>query len=213
MQPLFITATGTNIGKTFVTLRLIETLSKAGIRVGVCKPIETGVEGIPQDAARLLEACSRYNSNFAPLSPADITAYAFSIPAAPFCADTQKSIRLEKIHEKIAELSGLCDLLLIEGAGGLMVPVTAEYDMIDLIEETGSRALLVSPSRLGCINDARLSIGMLQSRDIDWDWCVNLHEDLDSFAVVTQPYYDHAYPQWWSVQEGLERYVKGLVRG
>jgi hypothetical protein len=48
---------------------------------------------------------------------------------------------------------------------------------------------------------------MLNSRGLDFDWCVNLYEDRDDFARVTQPYYDTAYPEWWAVQEGLEEYA------
>jgi len=211
VQSLFVTATSTNVGKTYTTQRLIETLSHMGVKVGVCKPIETGVITHPLDATSLLGVCRRYNSDFATLTPKDITAYTFPIPSAPFCADTLSVIEIAKIHDKIAQLSHLCDLLIIEGAGGLMVPITATYDMIDLIADTSSQALLVTPSRLGSINDTRLSMAILEHRAIAYEWCVNLHEDKESFATVTQPYYDHAYPQWWSVQEGLEGYAKRVM--
>jgi dethiobiotin synthetase len=207
MRSLFITATGTNVGKTHTTLKLIESFAKKGIKVGAFKPIETGVEGEPLDAKALLEACQKVNPDFADLTPTDITTYTFSLPAAPFCADTKQEIKLDKIWEKYEELSKLCDLLLVEGAGGLMVPVTKEYMMIDLAKELNCPVLLVTPSRLGCINDTLLSQEALKSRDIDFDWCVNLYEDKESFAAVTQPYYDAVFPEWWSVDEGLERFI------
>jgi len=207
VQTLFVTATGTNVGKTYTTLQLIQSFSAHNIRVGVCKPIETGVIDAPLDAKILLEACQRVNSAFATLAPTDITAYTFTLPAAPFSADTEQTIKIEKILEKIDELSGLCDLLIVEGAGGLMVPITRDYMMIDLAKELNSKVLLVAPSRLGCINDTLLSIEALDSREIDFDWCVNLYEDREDFSEVTQPFYDAAYPEWWSVQEGLEKYV------
>ncbi|MEA3456829.1 MAG: dethiobiotin synthase [Campylobacterota bacterium] len=207
MQTLFVTATGTNVGKTYTTLQLIQAFSKHNIRVGVCKPIETGVAETPLDAELLLDACQRVNPAFATLSPKDITAYTFPLPAAPFCADTQQTIDLKKIIEKIEELQKLCDLLIIEGAGGLMVPITQDYMMIDLIKTLNSKTLLVTPSRLGCINDTMLSIQALKSRKIDFDWCVNLYEDSKDFSEVTQPFYDTAYPEWWSAQDGLEKYI------
>ncbi len=207
MQTLFVTATGTNVGKTYTTLQLIQAFSKGTIRVGVCKPIETGVEDVPVDAKMLLEACQAVNPAFSPLSPEDITAYTFSLPAAPFSADTEHITEVEKIFEKIKELQSRCDLLIIEGAGGLMVPITQDYMMIDLAKELKSKILLVTPSRLGCINDTLLSLEALDSRGMDFDWCVNLYEDYEDFAEVTQPFYDAAYPEWWSIQEGLEKYV------
>jgi len=207
VQTLFVTATGTNVGKTYTTLQLIQAFARRKIRVGICKPIETGVEEIPLDAQILLDACKRVNPAFEALLPKDITAYTFPLPAAPFCADTQQAIDPKKIIEKIEELHKLCDLLIIEGAGGLMVPITQDYMMIDLAKELNSKVLLVAPSRLGCINDTLLSIQALKSRKIDFDWCVNLYEDREDFSEVTQPFYDAAYPEWWSIQGGLEGYV------
>jgi len=208
VKSLFVTATNTNIGKTYTTIKLIETLAKQGILIGVCKPIETGVTGEPLDAKLLLETVQKHNKNFKPLSPIDITSYTFTLPAAPYCADHQKVIKVEKIKEKIRELQSLCDLLIIEGAGGLMVPITAEYKMIDLIQELKCKTLLVTPSKLGCINDTLLSIEALKSRNINFDWCVNLFENKDNFKEVTQPFYNKIYPKWWSLDEKLEEFSR-----
>ena len=204
MKLLFITATNTDIGKTYATLKLIEEFSKQGILVGVCKPIETGVTHEPIDAKLLLETVQKYNKNFKALNPTDITAYTFKLPAAPFCADHKKVIKVETIKKKIVELQKLCDLLIIEGAGGLMVPITAEYKMIDLIQELETTTLLVTPSKLGCINDTLLSIEALTSRNIPFEWTVNLFEDRVEFKEVTQPFYDEVFPEWWRLDEGLE---------
>ena len=207
MQSLFITATGTNIGKTHTTLELIEAFAAKGLSVGVYKPIETGVTSLAEDASLLLKVCQKVNKNFKDLTPEDITAYTFPLPAAPFCADTEQVIKLEKIMEKYHELSQLCDILLVEGAGGLMVPVTKDFMMIDLAKELDAKVLLVTPSRLGCINDTLLSMKALKSHDIEFDWCVNLFEDKESFAEVTQPFYDAVFPEWWSAQKGLQRFI------
>ncbi len=205
MTSLFITATGTNVGKTHTTLALIKTLASKGYCVGVYKPIETGVTHTAPDATILLEACQKVNENFRDLNPFDITAYTFALPAAPFCADTEQMISIEKIITKYHTLSKLCDILLVEGAGGLYVPITKDFHMIDLIQKLNIKTLLVTPSRLGCINDTLLSIKALKSRDIDFDWCVNIHEDKEDFKKVTQPYYDAVFEEWWRVEDGLDR--------
>lgn len=211
MRSLFITATGTNVGKTHTTLKLIELLSQQGYKVGVYKPIETGVTDRALDASLLLKACQKVNENFKDFSPEDITAYTFPLPAAPFCADEKESIDLKKVIEKHEALSKLCDILLVEGAGGLMVPITKEYMMINLIKELNAKTLLVTSSRLGCINDTVLSILALNTFDIDFDWCVNLYEDKENFDKVTQPYYDAVFPTWWSVDSGLENFTGHLL--
>lgn len=207
MRSLFITATGTNIGKTHTTVQLIEAFAARGLSVGAFKPIETGVSTLPDDASLLLKVCQKVNKNFKGLSPEDITAYTFPLPAAPFCADTKQEIVLEKILEKYHELSQLCDILLVEGAGGLMVPVTKDFMMIDLAKKLGCKVLLVTPSRLGCINDTLLSMEALKSRKFEFDWCVNLFEDRESFAEVTQPFYDEVFPEWWSAEDGIQRFI------
>lgn len=207
MQSLFITATGTNVGKTHTTLQLIELLSDRGLAVGAYKPIETGVGTIAHDASLLLKACQKVNENFKNFIPEDITAYTFPLPAAPFCADTNHEISLDRILDRYHALSKLCDILLVEGAGGLMVPITKDLMMIDLIEKLGSDVLLVTPSRLGCINDTLLSHEALNSRHITFDWCVNIFEDEVSFPEVTQPFYDERFPNWWSVDKGLQKFI------
>jgi dethiobiotin synthetase len=211
VKSLFVTATNTNVGKTYTTIKLIESFAKQGVLVGVSKPIETGVTTEPLDAKLLLETVQKYNDNFKRLTPIDITSYTFKLPASPFCADHKKSIKIEKIVEKVEELKSLCDLLIIEGAGGLMVPITADYKMIDLIQELNCQTLLVTSSKLGSINDTLLSIEALKSKNISFDWAVNLHEDKNEFKEVTQPFYDEAFPEWWSLDEKLKRFCRSYV--
>jgi len=211
VQSLFITATGTNVGKTHTTLKLIEAFASKGLAVGVYKPIETGVIDTAPDANILLKVCRKVNKNFKNLTPQDITAYTFPLPAAPFCAATRQTIEIDKIIEKYHELSQLCDILLVEGAGGLMVPITKDFMMIDLAKKLGSKVLLVTPSRLGCINDTLLSQEALNSRNIEFDWCVNLFEDSESFSEVTKPFYDEVFEGWWSVEGGLDEYITQIT--
>ncbi len=210
VQSLFITATGTNIGKTYATLKLIESLAQKGYSVGVYKPIETGVTGTAPDATILLEACQKVNEKFREFTPEEITAYTFELPAAPFCADLDRQIDLRHIMEKHEALSSLCDILLVEGAGGLMVPITKEYMMINLIKEMNAKTLLVTPSRLGCINETLLSILALRTFNIDFEWCVNLYEEEETFSSVSKPYYNAVFPQWWSLEKGLDAYLDRL---
>jgi dethiobiotin synthetase len=208
---IFVTATGTGVGKTYAARRIIESLGALGIRVGACKPIETGVSTVPDDAAALLQSVQRFNPAFAPLAPEELCAYTFPLPAAPFCADTEGVISLDTLFDKIRQLESLCDLLVIEGAGGLMVPITRDYHMIDLAQDLRAQTLLISSSELGSINPTLLSLHLLHDRQIPHDWCVNLYQGVESFDAVTRPYYDAAHPQWWSLQEGLGHYITRLL--
>jgi dethiobiotin synthetase len=113
VKSLFVTATNTDVGKTYTTLKIIELLGKQGISVGICKPIETGVVDEPLDATLLLKQVQKYNKNFQHLKPKEITAYTFELPSAPFCADIHNSIQTEQIKKKIHDLGKLCDVLII----------------------------------------------------------------------------------------------------
>ena len=82
----------------------------------------------------------------------------------------------------------MCDVLVIEGAGGLMVPVEKDIFIIDLIKIFDSKAFLITPSKLGCINDTLLSIEALKNRNIDFDFFINLYQDKESFDEVSKPF-------------------------
>ncbi|NPA27443.1 MAG: dethiobiotin synthase [Epsilonproteobacteria bacterium] len=203
---LFITATNTNIGKTYASIQILKKLALIGYKVGACKPIETGVDNIPQDAHKLLTIVKQNNNRFKHLTPLDITAYSFKLPAAPFVADTKGIINIAKVCEKIMELSSYCDILVVEGAGGLMVPIKRDYFMIDLIKELDAKTLLVTPSYLGSINETLLSIKALEDKDIDFDWVVNLYRDKEEFKKITKPFYDAYFKEW----QTLDEYIKTL---
>ncbi len=84
-------------------------------------------------------------------------------------------------------------MLIVEGAGGLMVPIELDYYMIDLIlkfqTEFNSKTILISPSNLGSINDTMLSQKILESYNIQYDWYINLFKDKDTFDSITLPFY------------------------
>jgi len=201
MDSLFITATNTNVGKTYTTIKLIEFFSKQNLSVGVFKPIETGVIDKPLDASLLLTSIKKYNPQFKNLSVNDITSYTFALASAPFCADKEKIIDIDSIIKKYHQLKKRCDILLVEGAGGLFVPISKDFMMIDLIQKLNINTLLVTPSSLGCINATLLSMEALKNRNISFDWCVNKYEDIDTFDEVTKPFYDAKFKDWWSVGE------------
>lgn len=203
-RKLFITATGTNTGKTYAACKILEHLGTQGVKIGAVKPIETGVKDSPQDAGKLLKVCQKYNPNFASLTPHAITAYCFKLPAAPFSADSQNIIEIPKIIAKINKIKKLCDFLIIEGAGGLFVPIKQDYFMIDLIKEINCQTLLVTPSRLGCINETLLSLNALKKAAVPHNWCVNIFEDKDAFAKTTKPFYDAYFKEWFMLDEFIK---------
>ncbi|MEA3314259.1 MAG: dethiobiotin synthase, partial [Campylobacterota bacterium] len=118
----FVTATNTDIGKTYACEIFLNKFAKDSKKVGYFKPIETGVKSKPKDGVKVLSIAKRLNKDFN-FNIDDIVPYQFSLPAAPFVAKKDKKIDINFILNQIQKLLKSCDTLIIEGAGGLMVPI------------------------------------------------------------------------------------------
>ena len=205
---IFISATNTNVGKTYTTIELINYYIKQGFVVGAIKPIETGVVDQPIDGSLLLNAINK-QSKLQHLTVNDIVPYQFELPAAPFVANKDMKIDISLIEKKIQELEKVCDIILIEGAGGLMVPIEKNFFMYQLIQKLNAKLLLVTSSKLGSINDTLLSLRLLESfKDIVW--CINLFEDKDSFSTITKPFYDAYFKDYFILQKDIEKIAINL---
>ncbi len=188
-RSLFVTATNTDVGKTYACEKILIKLANDGYRVGYFKPFETGVVDKPLDGSSMLELVQVLNHEFLAVSINDVVPYQFELPAAPYVANKNTKIDLNFLLEKKEFLEQFCDILIIEGAGGLLVPLAKDLFVIDLIKELQAHTILVSPSNLGSINDTLLSQEVLKNRGIDFTWLINLYKDKDSFEEVTLPFY------------------------
>jgi dethiobiotin synthetase len=211
MQNIFITATNTNVGKTYTTIKLLQKFTDMGYKVGAFKPIETGVINIPQDGDLLLKACQKLNPDFKDITLDDICPIQLSLPAAPYIASKNKEIDFNLILQAYKKIKKYCDILLIEGAGGLLVPVTKEFFMIDFIEYFDAKALLVTGDKLGCINDTLLSIEALNSRKLKHTWCVNLQKDNLDFFTITEPFYRSHFESFFILQNDLKSIANSYI--
>ena len=207
---IFLTATNTDIGKTFASLILIEEFSKLGYRVGVFKPIETGVEEFPKDGEKLLKRAKEFNHLLKDFTIDDIVPFQFKLPASPFVAKKKKKIKFKKIKEAYKKISKVSDIVIIEGAGGLMVPIKKNFFMVDFISYFKATPLLVTPSKLGSINDTLLSIEALKKRKKKFIWAINLYRESKSFKKITLPYYKKRFKKIYYLQKDREEIVKKL---
>jgi dethiobiotin synthetase len=165
MRPpaVFITGTDTGVGKTVVMAALALHLTRRGIDVGVMKPIETGVvKGLRSDAA-LLKQAAEVSDSLDLIRP-----YAFRLPLAPLDAARveRRPIRLAAVMQAYRRLLRRHTILLVEGVGGLQVPLTAKDDVLDLIAMTQAPVVVVGRAGLGGVNHARLTVNALREREI-----------------------------------------------
>ncbi len=208
---IFITATNTDIGKTYVTTHLLKHYALLGYNVAAIKPIETGVEERPLDGTALLTLIKSLNPATNELSITDIVPIQYSLPAAPYCANNAEPVDLTAVDNAIEKIEPLCDILIIEGAGGLYVPIDKETMMIDLIARYRAKALLVSHCRLGCINDTILSIKALQQHGLEFIWTLNCRSDDRTFHQVSEPYFKDNFPDFTLFDRDLEKIAEALL--
>jgi len=165
---IFITGTDTGVGKTIVAAGLAAILSEAGLDVGVMKPVETGcslnADGtlFPADGEFLRQMSGTHD----PLSL--IAPYRFKEPLAPgVAAELEgKNISIQDVVNKFKQISRNHNHVLIEGAGGLLVPLSRNFLMVDLIKRLGLPVLIVARASLGTINHTLLTVRAAQAAKI-----------------------------------------------
>lgn len=188
-KKIFVTATNTDIGKTFTTKLLLKEFASRGLRVSAFKPIESGVEDYAMDAQELLECSKKLNHELWSLDVEDINPITYRLPASPFVASKNTPLDLKKITTKLSELENFCDVIIIEGAGGLYVPIDEKTMIINLIPMLDATALLVTHCSLGCINDTLLSVCALEKMGIKHVVAFNCKGEDEKFSEISEPYF------------------------
>ena len=211
---IFVTATNTNIGKTYTTIALMKEVAKQGLYPGAFKPIETGVlDKKPADGLALLKTMQELNPLSSKLTIDDVVPVQFELPAAPYVAKKDTTISFDLIQNKLQKIEKVCDILFIEGAGGLLVPIEDDLFMIDLIAIFKvDKTLLISHSRLGCINDSLLSMEALKRKKIDFVLSINLYKDYKNFKKITLPYYKKAKIDHYLLPQDLSNLASSLSK-
>lgn len=162
---LFVTGTDTGVGKTVVAVALLRALATGGRRAVGMKPVAAGID--PGAAWNADVASLAAHANVAaPL--ATINPYAFAPPIAPHLAAqlAGTSIDLDRIAGAYATLAAAADVVVVEGAGGALVPLGPWSDMLDVPARLGVPVLLVVGIRLGCLNHALLSALAIGARGL-----------------------------------------------
>ncbi|AJY77619.1 dethiobiotin synthase [Paenibacillus beijingensis] len=164
MRGIFVTGTDTGVGKTVVTAALAAALRAEGLQAGVWKPVQSGAPlGRGEtDAERLLQAAGIGER------PEAVAPFTFAAPLTPMLAARQEGVTLtlDAIVAAGAPLADRYEALLVEGAGGVAVPLTEEALVADLIAQLALPTLIVARSGLGTINHTLLTAALLRSRGV-----------------------------------------------
>jgi dethiobiotin synthetase len=166
-QGLFITGTDTGVGKTVVSAAILAWLHHQGFSAGVMKPIETGVDcecssPANSDALFLME-CGGIEDDLTKVCPIRLKPAASPFQAALI---ENRTLQPESILSAYRTLAEKYDWMLVEGVGGVQVPITRDYGVVDLIRDLDLSAVVVARHQLGTLNHTLMTLNTLKQNDI-----------------------------------------------
>ena len=179
MKSFFITGTNTDIGKTFITTALLHSFLKFTPRAVAIKPIQSGADESGLKDFEIYQSAGE-SENFAPL-------YMLKFPASPHFAAHLEGIQIDLKNVKNYCEKIICEheMTLIEGAGGIYVPINERENMLDLILALNLGVILVCKNELGALNNAILSIKALENAGVKIDLIVLNFTDLNDQIHVS----------------------------
>ena len=166
MKAYFITGTDTGVGKTVITAGLAGSMRKLGVNVGVMKPIATG---IPQKTGfKSLDVTIIADASATKDSEDLINPVFLPIPTSPYDATKLLSLPVDMplILAKFTKLLSAYDVLLVEGIGGIMTPITKNFFVADMIKAMGIETIIVTRATLGTLNHTMMTYNMCKDYDI-----------------------------------------------
>lgn len=172
----FITGTDTGVGKTLISCALLHGFSAQGKRVYGFKPVAAGSDEHDHnaDAIALREAGSTQ------LAYGQVNPYCFPRAIAPHIAAAYIGVRIEmqRIQTSYDELAGQADEVIVEGAGGFMVPLNGKLTFADMARELDIPVIMVVGMRLGCINHALLTLHAIETHQLECaGWVANVLDE------------------------------------
>jgi dethiobiotin synthetase len=172
----FITGTDTGVGKTLISCALLHGFAAQGKLVSGFKPVAAGCdEDAHNEDALTLRAASTLQLGYGQVNP-----YCFPRAIAPHLAARHVGVRIElhRILTSYRELAGQADEVIVEGAGGFLVPLNEDLTFADLARELDIPVILVVGLRLGCINPALLTMAAIEDHQLECaGWVANVLDE------------------------------------
>ena len=166
MTSLFVTGTDTDVGKTCITAGIVSYLSKMNVNVGVMKPFASGYKATANsvsDDVKILMKHSRVNDPIDLVNP-----YFFEIPTSPYdaCKQLKLEIDISRVVDSYKQLTSIHDVVIVEGIGGIMTPISKNYFVSDLISDLQMNAIIVTGSKVGTVNHLMLTYQHVKEKKI-----------------------------------------------
>ena len=190
---LFVTGTDTGVGKTFITAILAKTLADQGIDARVQKWVSTGNGNFSEDCVFIYELLGNKSvetihglPNTTGFGP-DTAPYCLPLPASPHLAAEQAgvTIKTKVIRDALFRLELSCEILIVEGVGGVLVPLSRDLFLADLVADLKLPVLIVARSGLGTLNHTLLTLEALRHRNIQIVGVLLNSKGGEDFSIVT----------------------------
>jgi len=187
MKGLFVTGTDTGVGKTLIAGGIANALRFNGKKVGVFKPVGSGCthqhEGLINADADFLRTCSHCNFSLAEINPVG-----FVTPAAPLVCEEfeNRAVDFEVIKQAYTKICADSDYVIVEGVGGVKVPISVNIDVLDLAKEFKLPVLIVTRPDLGTINHTLLTIDAVRAAGLEIAGVVISGYDIESAGLAQE---------------------------
>ena len=167
MNSFFVTGTDTDVGKTCVSAAIAKYLHDNDIDVGVMKPFASGYKATPGSVSEDVEILMKYSEVKDSIHL--INPYYFEIPTSPYDASKQLNLDIDisKVIESYRQLTSIHDVVIVEGIGGIMTPISKNYFVSDLIYDLQLESIVVTGSKIGTVNHFMLTYEHAQQKKLN----------------------------------------------
>ena len=157
MNSFFVTGTDTDVGKTCVSSAIAKHLRDIDVDVGVMKPFASGYKASSNSVSEDVEILMKYSEVTDPIDL--VNPYYFEIPTSPYdaCKQLNLEIDISKVIESYKQLTSIHDVVIVEGIGGIMTPISKNYFVSDLISDLQLESIIVTGSKIGTVNHLMLT--------------------------------------------------------
>ena len=167
MNSFFVTGTDTDVGKTCVSASIAKHLRDIDVDVGVMKPFASGYKATPDSVSEDVEILMKYSGVKDPVDL--VNPYYFEIPTSPYDASKQLNLEIDiyKVIESYKQLASIHDVVIVEGIGGIMTPISKNYFVSDLISDLRLSSFIVTGSKIGAVNHFMLTYEHVRQKNLN----------------------------------------------
>ena len=169
MNSIFVTGTDTDVGKTCVSAALANYFREKNIDVGVMKPFASGYKATADSVSEDVEILMKYSQTHDSVEL--VNPYYFEIPTSPYDASKQLNLEIDisRVIDSYTKLTSIHDVVIVEGIGGIMTPISKNYFISDLISDLNLESIIVTGTKIGSVNHLMLTYDHVRQKNLKFN--------------------------------------------